>query len=397
MANITKRTNKSGEASYLIRVFVDEKFDGSQSVKSMTYKPEPGMTERQIEKKLNETAVLFEKKVKQGLIDENIKFGEYAKKWLETNKSNHAPITHTRYKNLLVRIDEALGHIKIGKLQSMHLNEFYKNLQEITSQKTGEKLTPQTIKHYHRLISSILTQATRERIIPNNVASRQFMNAPKVQKKAPAHLNDEQAKQFVSLLNNESDIRIKTAFTLLIYSGCRLGELCGFTWADCDFKACTITVNQTSQYCHGYGIIEKSPKNETSKRTIKLSQYVFNILSEYRIWYLKRKIECGDKWIDSDKLFTQEFGKPIMPTLINKWLNNFTLKHNLPKISPHSLRHTNITLMISAGVDVRTVASKAGHSRTSTTLDIYSHALQAYDEKATVVIDEILTPQLKRA
>jgi len=53
--------------------------------------------------------------------------------------------------------------------------------------------------------------------------------------------------------------------------------------------------------------------------------------------------------------------------------------------------------MISGGVDVRTVASKAGHSRTSTTLDIYSHALQAYDEKATAVIDEILTPKEKRA
>jgi len=86
-----------------------------------------------------------------------------------------------------------------------------------------------------------------------------------------------------------------------------------------------------------------------------------------------------------------------MPTLINKWLNDFTAKHNLPHITPHSLRHTNITLMISAGVDVRTVASKAGHSRTSTTLDIYSHALQAYNEKATAVIDEILTPKEKRA
>ena len=261
MANITKRTNKKGEISYLIRVFIDEKTDGKQIIKSMTYKPDSGMTEKQVEKKLNETAVIFENKVKNGVaIDSNTKFGEYAEKWLETNKSNYAPITYTRYKNLLIRINQAFGHLKIGKIQSMHLNEFYENLREITSQKTGEKLSPQTIKHYHRCISAILTQATMERIIPNNVATRQFMNAPKVPKKVPAHLDDEQAKKFVSLLNNENDIRIKTALTLLIYSGCRLGELCGFTWSDCDFKACTITVNQTSQYCYGYGIIEKSPK-----------------------------------------------------------------------------------------------------------------------------------------
>jgi site-specific recombinase XerD len=83
--------------------------------------------------------------------------------------------------------------------------------------------------------------------------------------------------------------------------------------------------------------------------------------------------------------------------LINKWLKDFAAKHGFAHINPHALRHTNITLMISGGVDVRTVASKAGHSRTSTTLDIYSHALQAYDEKATAVIDEILTPKENRA
>jgi len=398
MASITKKTSKAGETSYLIRASLGYDASGRQTKKSLLWKPAPNMSERQIEKELARQATLFQDKVKNGgAIDANIKFGDYAHKWLETNKSNFAPITYTRYKNLLVRVNEAFGHLKIGKIQSMHLNEFYENLREITSQKTGEKLSPQTIKHYHRCVSAILTQATRERIIPNNVATRQFMNAPKVPKKEPAHLDDEQARHFVALLDCEEDVRTKAALTLLIYSGCRLGELCGFTWPDCDFEACTVTVNKTSQYCHRHGIIEKSPKNETSKRTIRLSEYVFSVLSQYRVWYIKRKIQCGDRWIDSGKLFTGEFGQPIMPTLINKWLNVFTEKHGLPHITPHSLRHTNITLMISAGVDVRTVASKAGHSRTSTTLDIYSHALQSYDEKATAVIDEVLTPKAKRA
>lgn len=398
MRNVTKQVSKAGELSYLIRVSSGYDINGKQIKKSMTWKPSPNMTERQIQKELERQAVMFEDKIKNGgVIDENIKFGEYACKWLEMNKSSFAPITYTRYKNLLIRINEAIGHIRIGKLQSMHLQEFYKNLQEVTSHKTGEKLSPQTIKHYHRCISAILTQATRERIIPNNVASRQFMDAPKIPKKEPAHLDDIQAKRFVSLLNEEDDIRIKAALTLLIYSGCRLGELCGFTWDDCDFKTCTITVKRASQYCKGYGIIEKDPKNDTSKRTIRLSKYVFSILSEYRLWYLQRKFKCGDKWVDSDRLFTQTFGNPITPNMINKWLNNFLEKHALPHITPHSLRHTNITLMISNGVDIRTVASKAGHSRTSTTLDIYSHALQAYDEKATAVIDEVLTPEKQKA
>ena len=51
MANITKRENTKGEVTYLIRVFVDENKNGKQTVKSMTYKPAPGLTQRQIEKK----------------------------------------------------------------------------------------------------------------------------------------------------------------------------------------------------------------------------------------------------------------------------------------------------------------------------------------------------------
>ena len=217
MRNVTKQTSKTGEVSYLIRVSAGYDISGRQIKKSTIWKPSPNMSERQIQKELERQSIKFEDKVRNGgAIDKNIKFGKYAQNWLEINKSNFAPITYTRYKNLLIRIDAALGHIKIGKLQSMHLNEFYKNLQEITSQKTGDKLSPQTIKHYHRCISAILTQATRERIIPNNVASRQFMDAPKVPKKEPVHLDDEQAKQFVAFLNDESDIRIKTA--LDIYS-----------------------------------------------------------------------------------------------------------------------------------------------------------------------------------
>ena len=398
MRNVTEQINKKGEVSYLIRISVGYNMQGAQMKKSLTWKPSPGMTEKQIKKESEKQAIMFEDKVRNGgIIDGNIKFGEYAEKWLEIKKSDHAPITHTRYKNLLIRINQAIGHIKISKLQSMHLHEFYKSLQSVISKKTGEALSPQTIKHYHLCISAILTTATRERIIPFNVASRQYMDAPKVPNKTPAHLNDEEAVRFVSLLQDEPDIRTKTALTLLIYSGCRLGELCGFSFSDCDFQNYTVRVNKTSQFCSGYGTFEKAPKNSTSKRTIQLSKYVFDILSEYRAWQFKRKFECGDKWEDSGRLFTQIFGKPIVPTEINKWLKRFIKKHDFPHITPHSLRHTFVTLMISNGVDIRTVASKAGHSRTSTTLDLYSHAIQANEEKAAAVIDSVLTPKLLKA
>lgn len=143
MANVTKRTNKKGETSYLIRVFVDEKANGKQTVKSMTYKPEPEMTEKQIEKKLNETAILFEQKVKSGIIayDGKIKFEAYAAKWLET--AQLAPKTRQRYESLLVRVNEAIGHIRLQEVQAHHLEAFYKNLAEDGIKDKGRYATAQ--------------------------------------------------------------------------------------------------------------------------------------------------------------------------------------------------------------------------------------------------------------
>jgi len=398
MRNVTKKISKDGTATYLIRVSAGYNTEGKQIKKSITYKPSPNMTQRQIEKELEKQAILFEQKIKSGYcVDENIRFADFAENWLEINKANFAPMTYTRYKNLLIRINQAIGHLKIGKIQPMHLKNFYKDLGDVVSEKTKQKLSQQSIKHYHRCISAILATATKEQIIPRNVASRAYMDSPKVEKKEPPHMDTEQAQKFVELLMNDKDIRVKTSLSLLIYSGIRNGELCGLEWSDIDFKNYIITIRRTSQYCKGYGVITKEPKNATSKRTIKLSQEVFKILFAYKLWYRQQKILNGDRWVNSDRLFIQEDGKAIQPATINRWLNTFIESNNLPKLTPHSMRHTFCTLLIANGVDIRTVSAKAGHSRTSTTLDIYTHAVKAADELASQVLDDILTPQKNKS
>jgi|GEM_PF-2586537 len=130
MANITKRTNKKGEISYRIRVFAGGKADGTQILKSLTWTPLPNMSERQIQKELERQTVIFEEKIKKGVIayDGNIKFSEYAEIWLEN--AQIAPKTKETYGFLLVRINQAMGHIKLQNIQAHHLESFYKNLKE---------------------------------------------------------------------------------------------------------------------------------------------------------------------------------------------------------------------------------------------------------------------------
>ncbi len=134
-------------------------------------------------------------------------------------------------------------------------------------------------------------------------------------------------------------------------------------------------------------VITKLPKNDTSIRTVTLPVELFRLLNEYRQWWLEYKLYIGGT---CDRLFIQTNGTPIFPTTINQWLRSFAQKHNLPKLTPHSLRHKNITLQIMAGVPIRQVSARSGHSNASTTSDINSHAINSMDVVAGNKLAEIL-------
>ena len=72
-------------------------------------------------------------------------------------------------------------------------------------------------------------------------------------------------------------------------------------------------------------------------------------------------------------------------------LRRLLAKYKLPTVSLHSLRHTNATLMIAAGTDIKTTASRLGHSQTSTTMNIYVHQLRSTNELAADNLSKMLT------
>ncbi len=368
-------------SSYLIRVSLGLDSSGKQVTKSTTFTPDKGLTEKQTQKALQRAVIDFEEKCQKGYTLEKISFEEYAKRWLTLNETNHAPITQKRYKELLVIINKHLGHFHLEKLTAFHIQEFYKILASM-------EYSPQTQRHFHRLIHTVLQSAYKLRLIDINPAS--LVTPPKVQKKEPAHLDDKQAQNFVACLVKESDIRINTALLLLLYGGFRIGELTGLEWQDVNFSNCTITIARTSQHVNK-GLITKLPKNDTSIRTVTLPNEMFSVLSDYRKYWLEYKLKLGSHYVGvADRLFTQDNGNPIYSGTISKWLQKFIIKHDLPKITPHSLRHTNITLQIMAGIPIRQISARAGHSNTSTTLNIYSHAIQSMDVVASEKLSEIL-------
>ena len=116
--------------SYFIMVSCGYDTSGKQLRKTMSWKPEPGMTIKQIEKAVQEQAVLFERKVLSGkVLDGNITFKEFTERWCrDYAEQNLSPKTLDRYKAMLKRINAAIGHIKLDKLQPHHLIELYSDM-----------------------------------------------------------------------------------------------------------------------------------------------------------------------------------------------------------------------------------------------------------------------------
>lgn len=184
---------------------------------------------------------------------------------------------------------------------------------------------------------------------------------------------------------------------LFLLAGFRRGEVAGLEWKDIDFDKGEITVSRSVTTVTGFGMIEKEPKTEMSKRTLAIPEVLLETLKEYKEWQTKRRAELGDYMEENDYLFTQENGKRLYPSTFTGWLNKMLREANIDHYSLHSLRHTNITLQIAAGVPIVTVAARAGHARASTTSDIYAYALRSTDRMAADKLGSIFSAEEKPA
>jgi site-specific recombinase XerD len=110
---------------------------------------------------------------------------------------------------------------------------------------------------------------------------------------------------------------------------------------------------------HEGRLIEKEPKTKSSMRCIAVDEGLVSLLRDHKKWWIQQRLLNGDRWVATDKLFIKENGGVMHLNSITDYTKKFRERHNLPHFSPHSLRHTNISLMIAAGIDIKTVSSRA--------------------------------------
>ena len=425
MASIRKRGN-----SYQITVSNGRDSKGKQIIETATFTPDPNMTEKQQQKALDTFAFEFEQKVKNGkiLVGDKLTLEEYSKRWLEEYaKINLTQVSYRNYCDILkLRIIPALGHIKLTSLKPLHLQSFYNNLLEDGVRLDGKQggYSSATIKKDHVVLSSMLSTAVQWQLIESNPCDR--VSIPKTKKTSDniKYFTFEQAQTFLNALNmsypatykahkrkgslnkeynvaeytehRKVPLQFKVFYHIALFGGLRRGEIVALTWDDVDFDTNTISINKSSSHVDKQ-VITKEPKTASSIRTIKLPDFVIQLIKEWKTEQNRYRLSIGDQWNGSRYIFIQTDGRQMYPstptatfTKILKQYNNTVEneKDKLPLITLHGLRHTSATLLIAENIDVKTVSSRLGHSQTSTTMDIYAHALEQMDEKASNVLED---------
>lgn len=140
MATIEKYNGKDG-ISYRITVYSGFDTQGKRIRHRTTYKPDPGMTARQIDKAVQRAVADFERSIEQGFsLDNRQTFADYADYVIalkERTGTKHRTISG--YKNLLIRTNQAIGHLAIQDIRAAHLNRFYQNLSEKGIRSTADR------------------------------------------------------------------------------------------------------------------------------------------------------------------------------------------------------------------------------------------------------------------
>ena len=385
MASIEKRGN-----SYRIKVSCGYKADGKQVTQKMTWTPQEGMTEKQIEKELQRQAVLFEEDCKRGQIVSAVKFETFAEEWFEDYaKLNLKSTTFARQRQLTKRVYAAIGHIRLDKLTTREIQKFINSLaKDGVNENTGKALSRKTMVHYLSFISTVIDFAIKMDMLTDNPCRR--VTIPKGSKKERQILTIEQTEEFFKLLQN-APLKYRAFFTLDIYSGLRRGEMLGLEWKDIDFQTGVIHVQRTSNYTKAKGIYTDTTKTESSVRFVKVPMEIIEILMIYKAEQDEERIRLGDKWNDTDRLFVKWDGQPMNPQTPYGWLKEFCEKNNFPFYGIHQFRHLHTSLLIGAGIDPTTVSGILGHSQVSTTLNLYSHMFRENQVKACDAVANALS------
>lgn len=247
-----------------------------------------------------------------------------------------------------------------------------------------ETYSPNTVKRIYSVLRASLTKAVRLGLLDSNPAGTERIDPlPRSKTEIEVYSLDE-LHQIISALEREP-LRWHSFGRVAIDSGARRGELVALQWRDVEADKMVI---RRAAYKLPHSQAATKPPKSGKPRTVHLPLESQKLLSRLKREQKKECLKCGIGWSEQAFVFGNR-GDMLHPTTPTRWWTMFLKRNQLPHRSLHSLRHTSASLLLSAGVDIKTVSARLGHSSIEVT-EIYLHLMQDSDQAAAKVLQNIL-------
>lgn len=311
------------------------------------------------------------------IISKDITLVDRCRKYIEDNKADWSP--HT-----------TLGREKIIKY---HLEPFFQDtkLQELTVYQVQgfvnhifSNFAAESSKVRYSFLKTVLNDCYRLREITENVCD--FVKIPRQQQKAIADVYNRE--ELIAIFERIKGQFFELPILLISLLGLRKSECYGLTWDCVDFQNNTIKIDKISIYMNKE-LSFKDPKTPGSKRILSAPAELMAKLKQEKIRQNHLRLS-GIIENEFNLVCLNRQLKPYREDDLNRYFRKFCEENNFKHLRIHDLRHTNATLLLLSGTDIKTISGRLGHADTKITMNRYSHVLEEMDRKASDNLSKLL-------
>lgn len=303
--------------------------------------------------------------------------------WLPQKRRQVRDTTAYRYSWFVDRyIGPAIGDVPLRRLRVDHLDTLYVDL-STTGGRDGTGLAAKTVLEVHMILRAALEAAAERHLIDRNVAHAAHTRLARSRATTARAWT---AIELATFLASARGQRLYPALHLTAHTGMRRGEVVGLKWCDLDVASKRLSIMRTLQ-CVGGQPVEFGVKTRTSRRCIDLDEGTVRELQRWRRRLRRDGLPCdGDDW-----MFCNTSSRFLNPQSLSQLFVRVVNRSPVPSIRFHDLRHTHASLLIVAGVPIKVVSERLGHSHPGFTMKTYQHVMPgmsaaAADQFAALII-----------
>lgn len=304
---------------------------------------------------------------------------DYFGRWLTETSVMRAPATNFGYRQDFKRIKPLLKDIRLRDLSALQLQRAYRQLRE-------NGYAESTIHLTHTVVRAALRQAVKWRLLVVDPSDGVSVATPDPLPRLV--WTAEETTRFLDSLTDDLDAAL---WRVLIDAELRVAEAIALTWDDVDLKAGTLAVRRTmTRDEDGRTIVGTRPKTRSSRRTIAIMPATVAALRAHRERQAARRKIADAIWHDVGIVFDRGDGRHTDRSVVQRRLALSCEAARVPVLTPHGLRHTSTTIMVTNGVPLKVVADRLGHHSTRITEAIYAHATTESDRRAAETLSRLL-------